>query len=441
MADAQGHNEQDRTSEGVSRRDVMRWAIGVGAAVPLSGLLTACGSSSTGGKGLKAHHTVMNSFFALNNVYYLTYNKSSRAAMKVFNTSYQVAVSNNDQSAQRAALSNAGSQNINGVTMISSSEGIEPQLLTLLNKQKIYTCNMWNNAPWSTPLDIGPYYLTYGVVNGPATFEKVASLVFEKIKGRGQVIQINGIPGASIDDERLAGVAAAAKKFPNVDIVATRPGGWSRDQAQPVIQDLLTQYPNVKGIISHNDDMSVAIVTALRQKGLAGKVVVGSGDAVPEILPFIESGEVYCSLATHPGWLGGHFVARLWDAFNGWKPTPAERMIHWGCFVINSPAAAREYNNLMYKGSFPYDWRLMSQMLNPHDWNPQNLIVPFDPNTYWAYRISSKPSGYQLPSAYQGDTWKKDVEATTQKYAQQLKTDPLKKVRALCTNGAGDLIA
>jgi ribose transport system substrate-binding protein len=360
--------------------------------------------------------------------------------MAQLNMKYHVAVSNNDQSQQRSALQNAFAQGIDGVTMISSSEGIEPQLLGILNQSKIYACNMWNNAPWSTPLDIGQYYLTYGVVNGPATFEKVASLLFDKLGGKGRVIQLNGILGASIDTERLAGVAAAAKRYPNIDIVATRAGGWSRNVALPIIQDLLVQYPDVDGIISHNDDMTVGIVEALRKKGLNKRVVVVSGDGVPEGLQLIESGDVYASLATHPAWLGGHFVSRLFDAFNGWKPTPAERMIHWGCFVINSPAAAREYGKVMYGSTFPYDWKKMSHVLHPNDWDPGNLVVPFDPATYWAYRESARPKNYQLPAEYQGATWAADKEKTTKLWASHFKADPLIKTRKLCTNGAGDII-
>jgi ribose transport system substrate-binding protein len=278
------------------------------------------------------------------------------------------------------------------------------------------------------------------VVNGPATYQNVAELLFEKLGGKGKVIQIDGIRGASINDERLAGVAAAAKKYPGIDIVATQPGGWSRDVARPVIDALLVQYPDVAGIISHNDDMAVAIVTSLKNKGLNGKVVVVSGDGVPEGLGLVESGDVYATLCTHPAWLGGWFISRIFDALNGYKATPAERMVHWGCFTLNSPAAATEYTKIMYNGAAPYDWKKMSKVLNPNDWDPQNLIDVMDPSVYWAYEAGKKPSGYNLPDHYLGDVWAKDKEATTKLYASHFKTDPLAKVRSLCTGLGGKII-
>jgi ribose transport system substrate-binding protein len=422
-------------ADGISRREVLRRGAGIGLALPFGGLLAACGVSSD-----SSEPAVLNSFFTLNNVYYHTYNESARAALRKFKMSYHVAVSNEDQSAQRSALEAASAQGIQGVTMISSSEAIEPQLVRTLDTEKIYVCNMWNNAPWSTPGEIGPYYITYGVVNGPKTFEAVAELLFEKLGGKGKVIQLNGILGVSIDSERLAGVEAATKKFPEIDIVATRPGGWSRNVAQPVIQDLLVQYPDVEGIICHNDDMAIAVIAALRQKGLNKKVVVVSGDGVPEALKLMQSGDLYATLATHPSWLGGHFVSRIYDALHGWEPTTAERMMMWGCFVLNSPEAAKEYESVMYKGTFPYDWKKMSHTLNPKDWDPGNLVVPFDPATYWAYRADEKPDGYELPSEYDEPGWKKEMEEVATTWKDHFKEDPLVKTRALCTGKGGTII-
>jgi ribose transport system substrate-binding protein len=420
---------------GMSRREVLRLGAGIGMMLPFGGLLAACGSS-----GSSSEPAVLNSFFTLNNVYYHTYNESARAAMRKFKMSYNVAVSNENESAQRSALEAAGAQGIKGVTMISSSEAIEPQLMRILNNEKIYVCNMWNNAAWSVPSEIGPYYMTYGVVNGPKTFEGVADILFEKLGGKGKVIQLNGIKGASIDNERLAGVEAAAKKYPGIDIVATRPGGWSRTVAGPVFEDLIVQYPDVDGVICHNDDMAIAVIATLRRKGLNKKVVVVSGDGVPEALKLIQSGDLYATLATHPGWLGGHFVSRLYDAMNGWEPKPAERMIMWGCFIINTPEAAKEYEDVMYQGTFPYDWKKMSHVLNPKDWEPGNLVVPFDPATYWAPREDEKPDGYELPDEYSEPGWKTEVEAVSKEWEEHLTDDPLSKTRSMCTGQGGKII-
>lgn len=431
-----------RAAGALSRRDALRLAAVSGLALSVGGGLVGCApaSTTTGTGGLETSHDVLNSFFTLNNVYYDAYNKATQAAMPVFNFNYFQAVSDNNPSAQVSQLKSVGLRGIKGVTMIASNNAIQPELMRSLQNQKIYTANMWNNAPWVTPLDIGDYYLNFSVVNGPATFQSVAELLFRKLGGKGKVIQIDGIRGASINDERLAGVEAAAKKFRNIEIVATQAGGWSRDEARPVIDALLVQHPDVDGIISHNDDMTVAIVTALKNRGLNKKVVVVSADGVPEGLELVESGDVYATLCTHPAWLGGYFISRLFDALNGWKPTPAERMQHWGCFSVNSPEAAGEYRKLMYGSMAPYDWKKMSRILNPEDWDPQNLVTPMDPSAYWAYQESSKPSGYQLPAGYAGAEWEKDRDLTVALYKERFQSDPLIDVRKLCTDGAGDII-
>ena len=126
-------------------------------------------------------------------------------------------------------------------------------------------------------------------------------MFFTKL-GKGKVIQLDGIRGASVNTERLKGVELAAAEFPDIEIVATRAGSWSRDKARPVIDDLLVAYPDVDGVLCHNDDMAVAVVASLREKG--SKALVAGGDAVPEALEYIKRGEMYCTLPrpTRRGW-------------------------------------------------------------------------------------------------------------------------------------------
>lgn len=388
---------------------------------------------------LAQRHKVLLSYFTLNNAYYHYTNASAVAAMSALNLQRftDVSTSDSDQLSQFVA---AKAQGIQGISVIAADNAIEPALVRAAQKEKIYVVENFNSAPWVTPLDVGDYYYMFAVVQGIDTFRSVADLLFEKLGGKGKVIQIDGIEGASINTERLEGVAQAAKKYPNIEIVATRPGGWSRDIARPVIEALLTQYPDVNGIISHNDDMTVAIVDALRQHHLDKKVVIVSGDGIPEVLQLIESGDVYSTLATHPSWQGGYLVSRIFDAINGVKPSPAERMMLWGSFNINTPAAARAYMNVMYSHTPPYNWHLMSKALNPTSWNPGNLLVPLDPRQYWTGQEAAKPKGYKLPAAYDGAAWEQDISKTKALYAAHFSSDPLKKVRSLCTGLGGQVI-
>ncbi len=432
--------DQDRNGPAfaeMSRRDVLRWAAAAGLAVPFGGALAACGSNDESGGGggdpLKTSRDGLVSYFTLDNIYYKSYDDGVQAAMKALNMRYHRAVSDYDESKQRAAMENAASLGIDGVSTIPNSESIAPQMVRLCEQNGIDICTMWNSAPWLTPLDVGDHWVTFGVVNSVNAFKENARVFFKKLGGKGKVIQLDGIRGASVNTERLDGVDRARKEFPEIDIVATRPGSWSRDKARPVIDDLLVAYPDVDGVLCHNDDMAVAVVASLRQKG--SKALVAGGDAVPEALEYIKRGEMHCTLATHASWLGGQLTVRQFDALNGWKPTPAERMIHWGAFVIDTPKAAAEYQKVIYDGPPPYDFAKMSRVLNPKDWDPGNLIVPLDPAKYWAFREKEKPDGYDLPKEYQGSTWQDDFDKTSALYKEHFKSDKLEKCRSLCQDG------
>lgn len=46
----------------------------------------------------------------------------------------------------------------------------------------------------------------------------------------------------------------------------------------------------------------------------------------------------------------------------------------------------------------PFDYRLMSKVAHPNDWDPQGEITPLDIDVEWAGL--PKPAGWQYPPAY-----------------------------------------
>ena len=162
-------------------------------------------------------------------------------------------------------MENAAAQGIDSVSTIPNSEAIAPQMVRLCEQNGIYICTMWNSAPWLTPQEVGDHWTTFGVVNSVNAFKENARVFFTKL-GKGKVIQLDGIRGASVNTERLKGVELPPRvprhrdrRHPRRQLV--------RDKARPVIDDLLVAYPDVDGVLCHNDDMAVAVVASLREKG------------------------------------------------------------------------------------------------------------------------------------------------------------------------------
>ena len=91
-------------------------------------------------------------------------------------------------------------------------------------------------------------------------------------------------------------------KYPNIEIVDIRyTQGGSSEQALKQAQELMTRYPDLKGLIAVASSTIPGVAQAVQQEGKAGEVkVIGYGSPAT-VKPFIESGVMEESI--------------LWDAY------------------------------------------------------------------------------------------------------------------------------
>jgi ribose transport system substrate-binding protein len=430
-----------------SRRQLLRM-MGLGAAAPFAAsILAACGdddgsaltastttAGSAAGGPLDVRRTMLNSFYTLNNIYFFNYDQGAREAAEVLNIDLHRVIDEFDISVQTAAFENAPSLGVEGITMIANSEASQPEQLALVDRLGIPAVNNHSSAAWSTPLDIGENYVAYNVDNNEAAILATASAAFEALGGEGNVLYIEGIRGNSINTERTRGLDMALAQFPGINELAREPGDWSRISTQPVIDDLLTAYPDVDCVICSNDESAIATVTALEERGI--EALVTGVDGIQAALDLIEQGRMFSTFAFHPGWLGAYSTVLIWDFLNGWRPSVEERMMYFGGFIVDTPESAAEYGRLFYEsGRLPYDYEKMSKVLHPDDWDPGNLLVPIEPAEHWAEREADKPDGYELPEEYASAKFA-DV---AQSYADHFGPDPLQSVRDLTRSG-GEII-
>ena len=118
----------------------------------------------------------------------------------------------------------------------------------------------------------------------------VAERLFRHIGGGGDVVIMSGVPGAVTSQERLRGFEDAAKDWPGIRIVASRPGNYQHDAARREMADLLARIPRIDGILSANDVMSLAIIEALEAAGR--RIPVIGVNALPEAIAAIKGGKL-----------------------------------------------------------------------------------------------------------------------------------------------------
>jgi ribose transport system substrate-binding protein len=108
-------------------------------------------------------------------------------------------------------------------------------------------------------------------VNSSANFVVGGNMLGEwmakEIKGKGNVLVVEGIPGASASDSQNQGVLRALKKYPDIKVVGSVAGMWTDQVAQSEIQKWLATNPGqLDGIIIQSAS-ELGALRALQQSG------------------------------------------------------------------------------------------------------------------------------------------------------------------------------
>src|ERR1700726_2147718 len=157
--------------------------------------------------------------------------------------------------------------------------------------------------------------------NNKQAGSKDGAYVAERLKGKGQIVIINGPPVTAVTD-RVAGFVEEIKKHPDVKIVSQdQNAGGSRDGGLRVMTDLLTVFPKIGAGFAINDPSAIGCDLAAKQAQRKDFFIVGV-DGAPDVVPSLKDKDslIAASAAQDPYTMAGKAVEIGNDIMNGKKP-------------------------------------------------------------------------------------------------------------------------
>ncbi|HSR50318.1 MAG TPA: sugar ABC transporter substrate-binding protein [Acidobacteriota bacterium] len=127
--------------------------------------------------------------------------------------------------------------------------------------------------------------------------------LIELTDGSAKVAILEGIPGHETGDSRLRGFREAIQGS-DVEIVASQPANWERDQGFNVFQNMLQAHPEIDALFACNDMMALGAVEAIEAAGRAGQITVIGFDAVQDARSAMQQGKMHASVAQFPSEMG-----------------------------------------------------------------------------------------------------------------------------------------
>jgi simple sugar transport system substrate-binding protein/rhamnose transport system substrate-binding protein len=121
------------------------------------------------------------------------------------------------------------------------------------------------------------------------------------------------------------GLAYAKTKYPNMNLVTERiPTDEKTQVAYQKSMDLITAYPDLKGIMCISSPTLAGASQAIEEKGLIGKITA-VGTALPsDAGPYLTRGSAYADSLWDPGKLGYLTVVLANDLLKGKKPVDGQ---------------------------------------------------------------------------------------------------------------------
>jgi len=108
----------------------------------------------------------------------------------------------------------------------------------------------------------------YGGSPNIAMAEEAAKYFIEKAAGKKvKIVQLMGAMGQIIATQRDEAFRAIIEKYPNIELVDSKPTDWMTEKAYSIMIDMLTATPDLWGIYSQSDCMLPGILAALEQAG------------------------------------------------------------------------------------------------------------------------------------------------------------------------------
>ncbi len=112
---------------------------------------------------------------------------------------------------------------------------------------------------------------------------ETARYLLKALGGRGNVVIIEGVKGASTNQDRLRGFKKALDENPNVKVLASQTGNYQRMQALQVMENLMQSFPQIDGVLAANDAMGTGVIEALAAANRKALVIGVNGTGIEEV--------------------------------------------------------------------------------------------------------------------------------------------------------------
>ena len=133
--------------------------------------------------------------------------------------------------------------------------------------------------------------------------QRAGEWLVKQSNGKAGIVELTGTAGSSVANDRSQGFKNAIKDKPEMQIIASQTGDFTRATAQKVMENIIqSKGKEITAVYAHNDEMALGAIQALQAAGMKpGKdVMVVSVDGEKAALQAIAQGTMNVSVECNP---------------------------------------------------------------------------------------------------------------------------------------------
>jgi len=124
-----------------------------------------------------------------------------------------------------------------------------------------------------------------------------------KLQGKGNIVELQGTPGAAPALDRKRGFQEGITKFPDLKIIKSQSGEFTRSKGKEVMEAFLkADGKNIQAVYAHNDDMALGAIQAIEEAGIkpGADIIIVSIDGVKGAFEAMVAGKLNCTVECNP---------------------------------------------------------------------------------------------------------------------------------------------
>ncbi|MBP1744225.1 MAG: Monosaccharide-transporting ATPase [Firmicutes bacterium] len=274
----------------MKKKHLKLMALALTGAMLLAGL-TGCGSKSTSETDSKKKVGLVLS--TLNNPFFVSMKEGAQKAADEAGYTLIVADSGNDAAKERSNVEDLIQQGVSVLIINPTDSDAVGNAIKVANDSKIPVITVDRKANSGT---VACYIASDNVTAGKMAAEFLA----QKLGNKGNIVEIQGTPGASATNDRGKGFADFIATLPDMKIVASQSANFDRQKGLDVMQNIMQSTPEFDAVFAHNDEMALGAINALAGKNVLVVGIDGGADAQKAV----QEGTMAATIAQQPDLMG-----------------------------------------------------------------------------------------------------------------------------------------